>query len=50
MKIKCTKIPNSSFLIAVNWIVNCSDVKFAEYMVEIALVMDLVFKVVIMKR
>ncbi len=34
----------------VNWIDNCSDVKFAEYMVEIALVMDFVFKVVIMKR
>lgn len=34
----------------VNWINNCSEVKFAEYMVEIALVMDFVFKVVTMKR
>lgn len=33
----------------VNWIDNCSDVEFAEYMVDIALVMDFVFKVVIMK-
>ena len=47
---KMNKLSQLRDNLPVNWIDNCSDIEFAEYMVEIALVMDFVFKVVIMKR